>query len=576
MIRRGFTVLTAFLLTAFIAQPSATAKKQALNELGLDVLEALQSFYPVQSTEMGIHSYDHRLADYSPGSVKKMIKQLKDYEKIIYRYKDASLSDYDRVNYKLIKSNVDAALLALDRIRWHTKSPQLYVDEAVNGVYFLLLSQHAPMSEKLVPLLARMRDVPNLFATARRNVKHPPAVYTEAALESLESGVQFYREAAAELMKEFSERADEILEASTLAREAMNDFATYLREITPGDETAFAIGRENFDYLLSHQYFLPFDSDSLLKIGEALLAEAQAAYRDYEAYVENNHQSGRDSVFVPAVFTKQDILDYYNWETDQIRIFLEENNVVTVPEDIAPVKVIETPSFLRTMIGGIAYQPAGPFDTVQQAFFYVRPIPDDLDRKQLEARYRFVHRRGFRGSVVHEAYPGHHLQMQLAGRHHDPVRKWQMNWMFIEGWALYCEEMMYVSGLFGEEDPGQWLAVLGGIRFRAARIVADVKLHTGQFTYDDCVAWMIDALDIETEASKEYIRKEVRRYTHTPTYQMAYLMGKREILALRAAAEERDGEDFSLNEFHNSLLAHGSIPPTLLWEVMDLRSPESP
>ncbi len=241
-----------------------------------------------------------------------------------------------------------------------------------------------------------------------------------------------------------------------------------------------------------------------------------------------------------------------------------------MPEDIAPVTVIETPPFLRAMISGIAYQPAGPFDSVQQAYFYVRPIPDRLDRGQVEARYRYVYRRGFRGSGVHEAYPGHHLQLQIAGRHHDPVRKWQMNPMMIEGWALYCEEAMYDQGLYGRDSPARRLAILGGIRFRAARVVADVKLHTGQFTYDQCVDWMCEALDADSESDREFIRKEVRRYTFSPTYQMSYLMGKREIMALRRAAEQRDGDRFSLKAFHDALLAEGSIPPTLMWDIMGL------
>ena len=172
--------------------------------------------------------------------------------------------------------------------------------------------------------------------------------------------------------------------------------------------------------------------------------------------------------------------------------------------------------------------------------------------------------------MVHEAYPGHHLQLQIAGLNDDPVRKWQFNIMMIEGWALYCEEMVYHVGLYGESDPPQWLAILGGIRFRAARIVADVKLHTGQFTYDECVAWMSDVLEISSESGREYIRKEVRRYTFSPTYQMSYLMGKREIMDLRRAAETRDGDRFSLKAFHDALLAEGSIPPTLMWEILGL------
>ncbi len=575
MIRRPLTAIAVAALLLLHAGPPLMAKKQSFGELCGSILEALQSFYPVRSTEMGIHSYDHRLTDYSSGSVKTMIKRLKDFEKELYRYRDADLSEFDRVNYRLIKSNVDQALLDLGQIRWHHLSPLVYVEEAVHGCYYLMVSPHAPMSEKIVPLLARVREVPWLFATARKNIQGPPPIYVEAALESLESGIQFFQAIAAELMKQFPDRADEILQTTTAAREAMNSFALFLTDLTPGSDTGFAIGRENFDYLLSHVYFMPYNTDSLLRIGEQLLAETQEAYRAYELYVEGNHQSGRDSMFVPAVFTRQDVLDYYNWETQQVRIFLEQNGFVTIPDGLASVTVIETPPFMRAMVSGLAYQPAGPFDSVQQAYLYVRPIPDNLDRKQVEARYRFVHRRGFRGSVVHEAYPGHHLQLQIAGRLSDPVRKWQRNPLLIEGWALYCEEMMYHAGLYGNEDPAQWLAILGGIRFRAARIVADVKLHTGQFTYDECVDWMSDVVDVTSESGREFIRKEVRRYTLTPTYQMAYLVGRREIVALREATERRDGDGFSQKEFHDNLLSHGSIPPTLLWGVLNLGRPDS-
>ena len=151
----------------------------------------------------------------------------------------------------------------------------------------------------------------------------------------------------------------------------------------------------------------------------------------------------------------------------------------------------------------------------------------------------------------------------------DPIRKWQTNMMLIEGWALYSEELMYENNLYGD-DPNQWLSTLGGIRFRAARIIADVKLHTGQFSYDECVNWMIEALDITTNNGKEYIRKEVRRYTTAPTIQMCYLIGKLEIMNMRDAYFEKYGETASQREFHDQLLGEGSIPPVLMWNILSL------
>ena len=568
---RAISIALIFVFALTI--PNAFAGKQTFAELSTEILETLQSFYPVRSTEMGIHPYDHRFTDYSSKSVRQMVNKLDDFEKKLYKYRGARLSQYDRLNYTLLKANVDIALMDLKRIKWHQKSPQLYVDEAIDGLYLLLLSNHAPLEERVVTIIDRMKAVPGLFATARKNLKKPPQVYIDAAAESLESGISFYKEVAGELMKTFPERADKISRVTTAAREAMNDFLIYLAEIKPGKETAFAIGKGNFDYMLSNQYFLSYDSDSLLAIGEALFAEADSAYRKYEQYVDAHHQNGNDSVYVPAQFAREDVLDYYNWETDQVKLFLKMHDIITVPDNIADVTVIETPTFLRAMVTGIAYQPAGPFDSIQQAYFYVRPIPEELDRVQLEARYKYVHRRGFKGSVVHEAYPGHHLQYQITGRHPDPVRKWQDNRMLIEGWALYSEEMMYDQGLYGSEDPSRWLRILGGIRLRAARIIADVKLHTGQFTYDQCVEWMIDALDIDTDSKRKYVETEVRRYTVSPTIQMSYLMGKTEVMALKQAMMDKEGEAFSLRAFHDALLAEGSIPPTLLWDQLGLTRP---
>jgi uncharacterized protein (DUF885 family) len=564
------TLITFCLVLTSVSSLSAARTKETFDKLTGDILESLQSFYPVQATEKGIHTYDHRLADFSSGSVKQMRSKLTGYIEKLYQYRNFDFSPADSIDYKLIRSNVETTLLDLKEIRWQEKSPQLYIDEAVNGVYTLLLSQHAPLSEKMLSILSRMKSVPDLFETARRNLKHPPNVYLDLAAESLESAQTFYQDVAGELMRQFPDRADEILQVSTQAREAMNDFAAFLTGLEAGSDTAIAIGKVNFDYMLAHTYFLKYDSDSLLKLGETLLAAADDEYKRYQKYVDDNQQ-GRDSVFVPASFGKRDVLDYYRWETNQLRVFLTENDIITIPDDIAPLEVVETPSFLKAMVAGIAYQPAGPFDQVQRGIFYVRPIPDTLDPSQRDARYRYVHRRGFKGSAVHEAYPGHHLQMQLAGRNPSAVRRWQSNPMMVEGWALYSEELMYQAGLYGDEDPATWLAILGGIRYRAARIVADVKLHTGQFTYDQCVEWMIKTLDAESESDKEYHRNMVRKYTLTPTNWMAYLVGKLEIEKLREDLMNRDGDEYDERAFYDQLLSLGSIPPALIREAFGFK-----
>lgn len=565
--RVALLILACVLLAAGSAH--SARKPETFSQLSSQILERLQKFYPVRSTEMGIHHYDHRFTDYSSRSVRDMLRDLDQFERWLRDYSD-EVSGEEELDYYLLKTEVDMAIHDLKRIEWHETSPLLYVQELVDGLYFLLLSEHAPMKARVVSMTARMREVPDFLKQARQNIDDPPPAYIEAAQEMLETADQFYHQVGGELMRQFPDRADNILKITTRAREAMNDFAGWLEQVDPGDEKDFAIGEKDFDYLLSNRHHLDMDADSLLKLGEALLAEARAAYDQQVDYLATQHQEGADSVFVPTCFSKQDLMDYYNWETEQVRIFLEQHDILTIPEEISEVVVVETPAFLRSVISGLAYQPPGPFNEGQEGYFYVRPIPEDLDPNQLAARYRYVHRRGFRGAVVHEAYPGHHLQLQIAGLHPNPVRKWHRSMMLIEGWALYSEEMMYHNGLYGDENPAQWLRVLSGIRFRAARIVADVKLHTEQFTVDECVEWMAEVLNVESDASRDFLRREVRRYTFQPGYQLTYLMGKREIMALRQAMEQQQGDQFSERNFHDRLLSYGSVPPALLWEAMGM------
>jgi uncharacterized protein (DUF885 family) len=568
------TILLA-LTTLALAFASATHtkagdKKEELAKLSTEILKTLQSFYPVQSTQKGIHAYDHNLADYSSRSVKKTTDKLTDYTTKLYRFRNTRFSADERVDYQLMKANVEIALLDLKRIKWHKILPNLYINEAVDGVYSLMVSEHAPLPERLDAILSRMKAVPKLFESARHNIKNPSELAVDVGLESLQRATRFYQDVSGELMRQFEGRADEILRSSTRAREALNEFEVYLSSLETSSNTSLAIGKDDYDYRLGHEYLLEFDSDSLLRLGESLLARAQQEYTEYRENVENNHQTGRDSLFVPASFDRQDILDYYQWEARQVLGFLYDSDITGVPLDSVMVTVAETPAYLHSLVNGVVYLPSGPFAEHQQGQIFVRPIPEELDRLQQKARYRYVHRRGFAGSLAQEGYPGRFLQVQAAAGHPNALRKWQDNPMMVQGWTLYCEEMMYQAGLYGEEEPAMWLTILDDIRFHAAGIVADVKLHTGRFTYSECVNWMIETLGVQTESDKNYLRAVVRRYLLSPTDGMSPLMGKLTIVGLRDAGRSRDGTGFSERGFYNNLLAPGAIPPALLGHVMGL------
>ena len=567
-------LLTVSCVTLSTISLNAATEQDRFNKLRGEVLESIQSFDPVRATLAGVHSYDHRLPDYSSKAVKKQIKQLEGFDKNLGRIKADKLEASDAVDLALLQSNVKTAILELKRIETYRMSPLLYVNTAIDGLYSLVAVDSAIPQARLYAIVKRLEAVPEFFATARKNLKKPPQILVDEAEKKLEAAARFYQQAAGELMKQYPDRADEILAKSTKAREAMNDFSIYLTGLKPEDNKAASIGGEYYDQMLSDEYLLPMKSDTALFVMEEMLTQAQDDYSQYLEYVEGDHQNGKDSVFTPHSFTRQDLLDYYQWEVDQVRIFLSERDLISIPTDIAAVRVIETPPYLREVVSGTQYFPAFGIDDTP-ALLFIRPIPDPLDERQLAARYRYVHRRGFTGAVVHEVFPGRHLEFQQAAENDSPVRRWQRNSMMIDGWGLFCDQATYEAGIHGAEDPAVWLAILGDIRLNAALAVADIRFHTGQLSFKQALDWLAQAVGGETETEKQYLRQRLLQAVTKPASCVVPLLGKREIERIRDAALLTDEMFFSERETYDAILAQGAIPPTLLWQALDLTMPIS-
>jgi uncharacterized protein (DUF885 family) len=344
---------------------------------------------------------------------------------------------------------------------------------------------------------------------------------------------------------------------------ALEDFSDFLDTLKSKEGQPFAVGKEFYDKLLKQQYFLDYDSDSLLKIGEALFARAAKQYDSVSAIVDTLPLPEDFAYFIPKSFCRKDVMDYFQWEIGQTREWIESHDFATVPASVGECVPVETPPIIRNVMGGISYLPVGPFDRTQMGRFYVSPLPDSLSDANRSAYFRYCTRRGFKGAVAYDAYPGHHLQIQMANHNPSLIRRILRDNMMIEGWALYCEEEMYRERFYGD-DLRTYLAILGGVRFRAARIVVDVKLQTGQFTYQQAVDWMVANLDAEVD----YIEKEVNRYTLMPTQPSSFLLGKECLLSIRELYKTKLGQKYSLQKFHDFILGQGGISPVLVYKQL--------
>jgi uncharacterized protein (DUF885 family) len=248
---------------------------------------------------------------------------------------------------------------------------------------------------------------------------------------------------------------------------------------------------------------------------------------------------------------------HYATEMARARRFVLERDLVTVPED-EELEVIDTPVFLRKILPYAAYHPAGPFERKQRGFFYVTPVDTDLTSEEQEKQLRGHSIHTIPVVALHEAYPGHHLQLVRCNKARREVRRILWNNVFIEGWALYCEEMMKEAGFYPEAR-----ARLGQLKetlWRAARVIVDVGLQLGEMTVEEAIEFMMSEVGLE----RVNATAEVRRYAGNPTQPSSYLVGKLAIMSIRERYESRAGSAFDLKTFHDELLDMGSIQPALV------------
>jgi uncharacterized protein (DUF885 family) len=350
-------------------------------------------------------------------------------------------------------------------------------------------------------------------------------------------------------------RVDAALKA---AEASYDEYKTFLqKEVLPRSNGRFAAGRELFEHLLRHDYFVEESADELLAMGKKLYADTQAQMTELARRIEPKAKGWPEVVSRlkgnhPAA---EDLLTSYRREVQRARDFLVKKDVVALPPG-DDLEVIDTPPFMRSTVSA-AYDQPPPFDPVTKGFFFVTPVDRSLPKKRQEEMLRENDHGDLVDTAVHEAYPGHHLQLSFARRNPSLVRKSLDKAIFSEGWALYSEELMAELGYYTDEER---LMQLEWTLVRAARVVIDIGLHVGEMTFEQAVKMLTDDVHLE----RQLALSEVKRYTLTPTQPLAYLVGRQMIFKLRERYRARDGAAFSLKKFHTDVLERGTVPPTLL------------
>ena len=534
----------------------------SVDDLCRSYLDLKYHFDPAAASAAGLVSHDSRLGRFDTGTVREYLSALRSVAGAVEELESDDLqAEIDRT---ALLGEIRSATYRLEFEQPHVRNPAYWLSHVFQGLYSMLARRNGAMADRAPAALERLRAIPGFLDAARDTLDEPPSVFVDTSLGMLGGGGELVVQLVAALEPEAPERRADLQEAAGKALEALKRFGTALRdEIEPAsDPHAFAVGEDQFSRRLHHEHALTAGAPELWRYGLHLQEETEAELAALAARMGG--RPWRDLVEELRSDTPESdaLLPVYRAELDRAQAFVAERDLVSIPRD--PVDVVATPSFLVALVPFAAYEPPPIFLSQQTGRFYVTQ-PDASAPAEVRARQRRGHcRHAIPAMVVHEAYPGHHLQLVTAQGLASEVRRHVWTPVMVEGWALYCEQLMDESGYYGDEQARLFRLV--NLLWRAIRIVLDVGLHTRGMAPAEAVDYMVEHLPIERASAEA----EVRRYCAYPTYQLCYAVGRRELLRLRDAYRERAGTAFRPKAFHDELLAYGGLPVTLARWGMEL------
>ncbi len=518
--------------------------------------ELVFHFDPVQGTSAGFHQYDPLLPSGSRAEIESQIAALKKWQAEVARFDPRGLSAWTAADRELVASAIDGQLLSLESIRGWEKNPDGYSSGVTNSIFVIMSRNYAPAVERLRSVIARERLIPRVFASARENLKNPPQIYTEIALEQLPGLVSFFEKdvpLAFQQVKDVQLTGDFQRSNQAVIR-ALNDYGAWLKnDLLPRSHGDFRIGAENYRKKLLYDEMVDIPLDRLVAIGYENLRRNQAEFRRVAAQIDPKRTPQQVLEELEGDHPAGDkLLQAFRDVLGSLRSFIEQHHIVTIPSPVPPI-LEESPPFMRALTTASMDTP-GPYEKDKEAFFNVT-LPDPRWPPKQQQEYLEDFSRGtIISTATHEAYPGHYVQFLWIQSLPTKVRKLSGSGSNAEGWAHYSEQMMLDEG-YGGGDTKLRLGQLQDALLRNARYLAGIQMHTGKMTFAEAVDFFVK----EGYQPKPIAEKEAKRGTSDPTY-LVYTLGKLEILKLREDYKKLKGSQYSLGEFHDALMRQGAPP----------------
>ena len=546
-------------------------------------------FSASNGTAAGLHQYDPQLEDYSAAGVARETAALHEFEKKVEAIDRAALDAPQAADRDILLNNIKSELLSLEVIRGWEKNPDEYSSGITSAAFVIMERPYAPANTRLRALVEREKLMPQALLEARKNLKNPPKIFTEIALEQIDGDVSFFEK---DVPSAFFSGADgaEVASDAALKAEfaktnaaviaALKSYGEWMKaDLLPRSNGDYRLGAETFAKKLALDEMVDLPPARLLQLAMDDLHKNQAEFARVAKEIDPRKTPQEELAALQKMVPPPDqLLNTFHQQFNQLIGFIRANHIITIPSDVEPT-LEDTPPFMRATTFASMDAP-GAFETHSKKAYFNVTLPE----KGWTPEHIAGHMAQFNvGTIVstsvHEAYPGHYVQFLWTPQFGSKIRKVLGANTNVEGWAHYCEQMMLDQGYAAapasatpEQVRQAKLIRLGQLMdalLRDARFVNSIKLHTGEG--EPAGKWTLEQAEdffvkegYQTRAIGEV---ETKRGTGDPTY-LYYTLGKLEIMKLREDYKKKMGAAFNLQTFHNNFMRQGFAPIKVIRKAM--------
>jgi uncharacterized protein (DUF885 family) len=537
------------------AEVMATA---ALHTIAKDYYNWRNENYPVSSSDRGLHTWDNKLTDYSPGKIAARAQHVRSLLEKVRAIKTDNWPKDERIDAILFRAQLERVDFEDRVLKFERTNPQVYIGECTNAIFSLLKKEYDTPHNRARAATARLEQMPALLKQGLSNLQSPVKLYAQLAMQSARSIDPLLNNSLMALDVDLApDEHNELVKARDEALVALHSYADELERRLPKMKDFAPMGEANYNYYLKHVLLLPVDAREIETIGRAELAR----YRALEALLPDPKLADPDpsrSANIPP--DQASFLKAYESREQEMINFLKGKNLVTLPDYLGTFQIRQLPEAFKPTSPGGFMNPPGVYDKDPTGFYFIPTYNPQSKNFYIRAAIEDP-----RPILGHEGIPGHFLQLSIANHLSDEIRRQHEDGVFVEGWALYGEEMLMRTGLYPNNSPAEG-QILRLSRYRSARIGVDVNLHTGRWSFEQAVEYFMEAGGLDREAAEG----EAAGAASSPHQKISYIIGKWQIMNLLGRYKDRQGDNFRLGQFHDDLIKNGSLPvATIEWILLD-------